>query len=395
MTETGLSLGTPHYMSPEQATAEKEITARSDVYSLASVLYEMLTGEPPTSGGSAQQIIMKIIAEPVQPVTHSGSACRQRRGRGGKALEKLPADRFESAKALLRRWRIRRSRWVLMRWAWGNDPGRHDLAAHLRDDNGGLCAYRRRAGHWGWTQATPTPDGLEVDILLSTTRFDGIANSSSGSIEHRAAIAPDGSAIVFTDSTADATELHIKWRGEHGSVALEGTTGGHAPIYHPRGSGSHLHGRRPDPEDARGWWWIHGHRARRQPGRVRVRLARRRHDCVRGRLGWIESCRIVRWTRTRQAYRNGRGARRTHHRHVVALLGSRGVLVTSCGGNCESRSTAEVFDLHADTLIVCVPEAIGAWYVPSGQLLFTSVAGGLYAVGFDANALRKTFGARP
>ena len=69
MTETGLSLGTPHYMSPEQATAEKEITARSDVYSLASVCYEMLAGEPPHLGGSAQQIIMKIIAETAQPVT--------------------------------------------------------------------------------------------------------------------------------------------------------------------------------------------------------------------------------------------------------------------------------------------------------------------------------------
>jgi len=54
MTETGLSLGTPHYMSPEQATAEKEITARSDVYSLASVCYEMLAGQPPHLGGSAQ-----------------------------------------------------------------------------------------------------------------------------------------------------------------------------------------------------------------------------------------------------------------------------------------------------------------------------------------------------
>src|SRR5512146_2164964 len=69
MTETGLSLGTPHYMSPEQATAEKEITARSDVYSLASVLYEMLAGQPPFTASSAQQIIMKIIAEPVEPVT--------------------------------------------------------------------------------------------------------------------------------------------------------------------------------------------------------------------------------------------------------------------------------------------------------------------------------------
>ncbi|MFI5246045.1 MAG: serine/threonine-protein kinase, partial [Gemmatimonadales bacterium] len=69
MTETGLSLGTPHYMSPEQATAEKEITARSDVYSVGSVLFEMLSGQPPHLGGSAQQIIMKIIAEEARPVT--------------------------------------------------------------------------------------------------------------------------------------------------------------------------------------------------------------------------------------------------------------------------------------------------------------------------------------
>src|SRR6478735_5755530 len=63
MTETGLSLGTPHYMSPEQATAEKEITGRSDTYSLAAVLYEMLAGHPPHTGATAQQIVMKIVAE--------------------------------------------------------------------------------------------------------------------------------------------------------------------------------------------------------------------------------------------------------------------------------------------------------------------------------------------
>src|SRR5512132_1611800 len=69
MTETGMSLGTPHYMSPEQATADKEITGRSDIYSLGSVLYEMLTGNPPHTGSSAQQIIMKIIIETPRSVT--------------------------------------------------------------------------------------------------------------------------------------------------------------------------------------------------------------------------------------------------------------------------------------------------------------------------------------
>src|SRR4026209_981630 len=69
MTETGLSLGTPHYMSPAQATADKEITARSDIYSLGSVLYEMLAGSPPHTGSSAQQIIMQIVTEEAAPVT--------------------------------------------------------------------------------------------------------------------------------------------------------------------------------------------------------------------------------------------------------------------------------------------------------------------------------------
>jgi len=99
-TRTGISVGTPQYMRPEQATADKDITGRTDIYSLASVLYEMLAGQPPHLGGSAQQIIMRIIAEPVEPVTklrktvppHVAAAI-------AKALEKLPADRFESAKA--------------------------------------------------------------------------------------------------------------------------------------------------------------------------------------------------------------------------------------------------------------------------------------------------------
>src|SRR5678809_932156 len=98
MTETGLSLGTPHYMSPEQATAEKEISARSDIYSLASVLYEMLTGNPPHTGASAQQIIAKIVTEPAQPVTSLRRSVPPNVAAAvAKALERLPADRFGSA----------------------------------------------------------------------------------------------------------------------------------------------------------------------------------------------------------------------------------------------------------------------------------------------------------
>ncbi|HSR40988.1 MAG TPA: serine/threonine-protein kinase, partial [Longimicrobiales bacterium] len=68
LTETGLSLGTPFYMSPEQATADRDPGPRSDVYSLACVLYEMLTGDPPFTGSTAQSVVGKIItAAPVRP----------------------------------------------------------------------------------------------------------------------------------------------------------------------------------------------------------------------------------------------------------------------------------------------------------------------------------------
>jgi serine/threonine protein kinase len=100
MTETGLSLGTPHYMSPEQATAEREITARSDIYSLGSVLYEMLAGEPPHIGNSAQAIIMKIVTEDASPVTRLRKTVPANvTAAVAKSLERLAADRFETAKA--------------------------------------------------------------------------------------------------------------------------------------------------------------------------------------------------------------------------------------------------------------------------------------------------------
>ena len=72
MTETGMSLGTPAYMSPEQAMGEREITARSDVYALGSVTYEMLVGEPPFTGPTAQSIVAKVMTTEPTSITGSG-----------------------------------------------------------------------------------------------------------------------------------------------------------------------------------------------------------------------------------------------------------------------------------------------------------------------------------
>lgn len=103
LTQTGLSLGTPQYMSPEQATGDRGVDARSDVYSLAAVLYEMLAGEPPVTGSSAQSMIAKLMTEkPTHlrvlrdsiPVTIDEAVA--------KALSKTPADRYTSAGAFVR-----------------------------------------------------------------------------------------------------------------------------------------------------------------------------------------------------------------------------------------------------------------------------------------------------
>ena len=98
MTQTGLSLGTPQYMSPEQAMGERAIDARSDIYSLAAVTYEMLTGEPPFTGATVQAVVAKVISAEPQPVTMTrrnvppAVSLAVHRG-----LEKLPADRHGSA----------------------------------------------------------------------------------------------------------------------------------------------------------------------------------------------------------------------------------------------------------------------------------------------------------
>ena len=99
VTQTGLSLGTPQYMSPEQAIGDRGIDARADIYALGAMLYEMLTGEPPHSGASAQAVIAKLLTEEARPASlirrnvpvYVDAAI-------SRALSKLPADRFENAK---------------------------------------------------------------------------------------------------------------------------------------------------------------------------------------------------------------------------------------------------------------------------------------------------------
>ena len=101
LTETGLSIGTPQYMSPEQAMGDRDLDARSDIYSLGAVLYEMLVGDPPFLGSTAQAIVAKVITEKPTPITASRDTVPPALAATvHRALAKLPADRFATAAEL-------------------------------------------------------------------------------------------------------------------------------------------------------------------------------------------------------------------------------------------------------------------------------------------------------
>jgi tRNA A-37 threonylcarbamoyl transferase component Bud32/dipeptidyl aminopeptidase/acylaminoacyl peptidase len=191
MTETGLSLGTPHYMSPEQATGEREISGRSDVYSLGSMLYEMLTGNPPHTGASAQQIIMKIVTEEAAPVTRLRKAVPPNVAAAvAKSLEKLPADRFDSAKAFAEALKNTAYTTVLpsaVNTASRSARWKPALAAGLLVGAlAGAIAART------WPSASDAADG---DRIREQLTFNGRST--------RPAIAPAGDFVAFVETACE------------------------------------------------------------------------------------------------------------------------------------------------------------------------------------------------
>jgi eukaryotic-like serine/threonine-protein kinase len=236
MTETGLSLGTPHYMSPEQATAEKEITARSDVYSLASVLYEALSGEPPHSGGSAQQVIMKILTEQPQPVTALRKSVPPNVAAAlTRALEKLPADRFESAKAFAEA--LHDPHFTVA--STGATAGAHTVSRRSWNRTtvamGTLAAVMAVVA--GWAIAS-RPDVRPAQVTRTTIELPEQVQLASPTFAPRIAISRDGSRIVFEGwrgGPGNGRRLFIRLRDRLQVDSIPGTEGASAPFFSPDG----------------------------------------------------------------------------------------------------------------------------------------------------------------
>ena len=222
MTETGLSLGTPHYMSPEQATAEKDITARSDVYSLGSVLYEMLTGNPPHTGASAQQIIMKIIVEPAEAVTKLRKSVPPNVAAAvAKSLEKLPADRFASAKEFGE---------ALANPAFAVAAGRGEGSVVATSSGWrpratipalAMCGMLALTTAWA-LRRQPPPVLSRYEVDLPEGKRVGSTNWSP------LAVSRDGAKLVYVGETG---RLFVRSRDELEPVELTGTEGAFNPFF--------------------------------------------------------------------------------------------------------------------------------------------------------------------
>jgi serine/threonine-protein kinase len=232
MTETGLSLGTPHYMSPEQATAEKDLTNRSDIYSFSAVLYEMLTGSPPHVGSSAQQIIMKIVTEEAQPVTNVRKAVPPNVAAAvATALEKLPADRFASAgkfadalsdtaftSALITRPRTRIISRERVAWSAAL------LAVAI------IALLQRGTGDAIDTNVT------RLDLKLADSLpMAFIGSASLGNGRRALTLSPDGQLLAYVAEQTGLHRLAIRPLESYETRVLQGTEGAYNPFFSPDG----------------------------------------------------------------------------------------------------------------------------------------------------------------
>jgi serine/threonine-protein kinase len=227
LTETGLSVGTPYYMSPEQATGDQTVGPASDTYALACVLYEMLVGDPPYVGSTAQAVLGKIIqGEPVSATAIRRSITANVDAAIRKALEKLPADRFTGAQDFARALA---------------DPGfRHGETAATAAGSGALwnpvsiaatLVSVVLAAALVWSLNRPGPP-VTVSQFERPFRDDQLP---AGLGDRAFALSPDGSMLVYRGPGEASTQLWVRRWDDPEAYPVRGTDNAFEPAVSPDG----------------------------------------------------------------------------------------------------------------------------------------------------------------
>jgi serine/threonine-protein kinase len=228
LTGTGLSVGTPSYMSPEQAMGDRELDARSDIYSLGAMLYEMLAGDPPFTGSTAQAIVAKILTESAPAVTRARASVPGNVGAAiHKALERLPADRFASAAEFADALTNPSFTVQGMAGSATATAGARSLWNSLSVVTATVALVAVLA--FAWVALRPEPDPPVKRLVLAGHALSPVAIN-------RIALAPDGSGFVYAGQDATgAHRLMLQRFGQLGATPLPGTEGGTSPSYSPDG----------------------------------------------------------------------------------------------------------------------------------------------------------------
>ncbi len=231
MTETGLSLGTPGYMSPEQATGERGLDARSDVYSLGCLLYEMLAGEPPHTGPTVQAVIAAVVTkEPERLSVRRRSVPANIEAAVHKALAKLPADRFATADAFVRAL-SEPSTGVAMPTFTSVAPAAIAPTKQRTMFIAAAILLLAAIAAWGWLRPREHPFMTRYALFLRDN--EAVATSAPGG---HVAISPDGRRIVYMGRGEGTTRLWMKEAGQVGPTVLAGTDGATSPFFSPDGN---------------------------------------------------------------------------------------------------------------------------------------------------------------
>ena len=243
ITQTGLSLGTPQYMSPEQATGDRAIDGRTDVYSLAAVLYEMLTGDPPHYGSTSQAIIARVLTEKPRSMRASRESVPVYVDAAvERALAKLPADRWATAREFAEAINNQRAVSMTAAEAATTDTvvsGQRTSANERGSDTA------RRAALWtlpvigialgaavmAWLQRYGERAGTTIRYPLNFAADERFVDSQGAPM----ALSPDGKLLVYVGSKAGHRNLLLRHLGELHARELPGTGDALQPFFSPDG----------------------------------------------------------------------------------------------------------------------------------------------------------------